>query len=60
MLNIESAGIVGGNVNTVTIGTALSAGDNNVVNITQDNIDSNTVTLNVDGSSNVVNILQDN
>lgn len=60
LLNIEQGAGVGGSTNTVTIGTALSAGDNNVVNITQDNLEANTVTLTVDGSSNVVNILQNN
>ena len=60
LVNIEQGAGVGGSTNTVTIGTALSGGNNNVVNITQDNAEANTVTLTVDGSSNVVNILQDN
>jgi len=58
-VNIEQGAGVGGSTNTITVGTALSAGNNNVVNITQDNTEANTVTLTVDGSSNVVNILQD-
>jgi hypothetical protein len=60
LVNIEQGAGVGGSTNTVTIGTTLSGGNNNVVNITQDNAEANTVTLTVDGSSNVVNILQDN
>lgn len=60
LLNVEQGGGVGGTVNTVTIGTALTASNNNVVNITQDNVEANTVTLTVDGSDNAINILQDN
>lgn len=45
-------------VNSVTIGTAMTNSNDNVVNINQTNIDTNIVNLTIDGSTNVVNITQ--
>lgn len=58
IVNLE-VGSAAGTTNSITIGDGLVAGNENIINITQSNIDVNHVTLTVEGSSNVIGIIQD-
>jgi len=59
IVNVQQGSGVANSTNSVTIGTNLTDGLNNVVNIEQDNTEQNAVTLTIDGSDNAINIIQD-
>lgn len=58
IVNTAQGAGVANTVNTITIGDGVTSSDNNEVNLVQDNMEANTVTLTIEGSSNAVNILQ--
>lgn len=57
VVNLE-VGSTAGTTNDITIGDGLVASNGNIVNVTQSNIDVNSVNLAIEGSTNVVNIIQ--
>ena len=58
-VNIEQGAGTANSTNTINIGTSLADSNNNLVNIEQDNTETNTVTMDIEGASNIVNITQD-
>lgn len=57
VVNLQ-VGSAAGTTNSITIGDGLVASSENIVDVTQNNVDVNHVTLTIDGSSNVVGIVQ--